>query len=64
MGERKVPVVACPQCGASAPFSAENKWRPFCSERCRTIDLGYWASEAYRIPDSAATSPEDDASSE
>jgi endogenous inhibitor of DNA gyrase (YacG/DUF329 family) len=32
-----------------APFSAENKWRPFCSERCKLIDLGLWASEAYRV---------------
>jgi hypothetical protein len=33
-----------------AVFSAENKWRPFCSERCRMIDLGAWASESYRVP--------------
>ncbi len=28
----------------------ENPWRPFCSERCKLIDLGAWASEEYRIP--------------
>jgi hypothetical protein len=33
-----------------APFAPENRWRPFCSERCRTIDLGNWAAEAYRVP--------------
>lgn len=45
---RKVP---CPRCGTPAPFDAENnKWRPFCSERCKTIDLGDWASERYRVP--------------
>jgi endogenous inhibitor of DNA gyrase (YacG/DUF329 family) len=33
-----------------AAFSPENKWRPFCSERCRMIDLGQWASESYRVP--------------
>ena len=27
-----------------------NRYRPFCSERCRIIDLGAWASESYRIP--------------
>jgi endogenous inhibitor of DNA gyrase (YacG/DUF329 family) len=27
----------------------ENPWRPFCSERCKQIDLGAWASESYRI---------------
>jgi endogenous inhibitor of DNA gyrase (YacG/DUF329 family) len=44
---KKVP---CPACGKSAPFSPENKWRPFCSERCKTIDLGDWASERFRVP--------------
>jgi len=28
----------------------EPRWRPFCSERCKLIDLGAWASEAYRVP--------------
>ena len=42
--------VPCPRCGAQAPYSPENRWRPFCSERCRVIDLGAWASEAYRVP--------------
>ena len=43
--------VSCPRCGAQAPYSPENRWRPFCSERCRVIDLGAWAAEAYRVPD-------------
>ena len=42
--------VPCPRCGAQAPYSPENRWRPFCSERCRVIDLGAWASEACRVP--------------
>ena len=42
--------VACPRCGAKAEFSPANKWRPFCSERCRMIDLGAWATESYRVP--------------
>ena len=42
--------VACPGCGAPAEYQPSNPWRPFCSERCRTNDLGAWASEAYRIP--------------
>ena len=42
--------VACPRCGAQAPYAPANPWRPFCSERCRLIDLGNWASEAYRVP--------------
>jgi endogenous inhibitor of DNA gyrase (YacG/DUF329 family) len=45
---KKVP---CPRCGTLAPFGKdENKWRPFCSERCKAIDLGDWASERYRVP--------------
>ncbi|MFN7262492.1 MAG: DNA gyrase inhibitor YacG [Pseudobdellovibrionaceae bacterium] len=42
--------VKCPQCGKETVFAPENKFRPFCSERCRLIDLGDWASEAYKIP--------------
>ena len=42
--------VRCPTCGTSAPWSRDNPWRPFCSERCRLIDLGAWASESYRVP--------------
>jgi len=45
---RKLP---CPRCGAPALFGPENKWRPFCSERCKMIDLGLWASESYRVPE-------------
>jgi endogenous inhibitor of DNA gyrase (YacG/DUF329 family) len=42
-------VVACPQCGVAVPWTAESKWKPFCSERCKLIDLGEWAAERYRI---------------
>jgi endogenous inhibitor of DNA gyrase (YacG/DUF329 family) len=42
--------VSCPRCGKPAPFAPENPWRPFCSERCKTIDLGKWADEQYRVP--------------
>jgi len=45
-----VKTVPCPRCGAQAPYAPENPWRPFCSERCRIIDLGNWASETYRVP--------------
>jgi endogenous inhibitor of DNA gyrase (YacG/DUF329 family) len=43
------PVVKCPQCGTPVPWTPESKWKPFCSERCKMIDLGAWASERYRI---------------
>ena len=42
--------VRCPQCGGDSLWSPDNPWRPFCSERCKQIDLGAWASDAYRIP--------------
>ena len=41
--------VACPRCGGLKPYTPENPWRPFCSERCKMIDLGKWASEGYRV---------------
>jgi endogenous inhibitor of DNA gyrase (YacG/DUF329 family) len=43
-------VVACPQCGKPVEWDPTNRFRPFCSERCRVIDLGAWATENYRIP--------------
>jgi endogenous inhibitor of DNA gyrase (YacG/DUF329 family) len=46
----KPKLVNCPQCGAPTPWSAANPYRPFCSERCKLIDLGAWASESYRVP--------------
>lgn len=42
--------VKCPQCKTPTVFSPENPFRPFCSERCRLIDLGEWASGSYAIP--------------
>jgi uncharacterized protein len=57
-----VKQVPCPRCGRPAPFTPQNKWRPFCSERCRTIDLGQWASENYRV--AADEKPGDEAPEE
>lgn len=42
--------VQCPHCGTETVYAPENPWRPFCSERCRMIDLGAWANESYRVP--------------
>ncbi len=47
---KKVTIVRCPQCGGESVWSADNTYRPFCSERCKLIDLGAWASESYRVP--------------
>ena len=43
---RRLPAVR----RARSSGRAASRWRPFCSERCRTIDLGAWAAEAYRVP--------------
>ena len=43
-------VVTCPTCGAKVKWNENQPWRPFCSERCRLIDLGKWADEEHRIP--------------
>jgi uncharacterized protein len=40
----------CPICDAEVKPRAENKLFPFCSPRCKTIDLGKWLSEEYRVP--------------
>lgn len=37
-------IVQCPTCGKDVAWSRENKFRPFCSERCKLIDLGAWAT--------------------
>jgi endogenous inhibitor of DNA gyrase (YacG/DUF329 family) len=31
-------------------WTAASRWRPFCSERCKLIDLGEWVDESRRIP--------------
>lgn len=41
--------VRCPACGKPALYAPENAARPFCSARCRSVDLGAWASESYRV---------------
>lgn len=54
------PLVDCPTCGRKAPFDATNRWRPFCCERCKTVDLGAWAAERYRIAGDARSDGADD----
>ncbi|AEH45098.1 protein of unknown function DUF329 [Thermodesulfatator indicus DSM 15286] len=40
--------IKCPHCGKLTSWE-NNPYRPFCSERCKLIDLGHWLSEEYRI---------------
>jgi uncharacterized protein len=49
--------VACPVCSKRVEWSPESKFRPFCSERCKTRDLGAWANNEYRIPSEAPLDP-------
>lgn len=44
--------VSCPTCGGPSLYAPSNRFRPFCSERCKQIDLGAWASETFRVPSS------------
>jgi endogenous inhibitor of DNA gyrase (YacG/DUF329 family) len=56
------PAVTCPTCRRVTPWFG-NPCRPFCSERCREIDLGRWAAEEYRIPareDPGVATPDDE----
>ncbi|MCB1948079.1 DNA gyrase inhibitor YacG [Nitrosomonas sp.] len=47
----KQRTVNCPQCGKSVIWNQANRFRPFCSERCKTMDLAHWAQESYRFPE-------------
>jgi endogenous inhibitor of DNA gyrase (YacG/DUF329 family) len=44
-------LVKCPTCRRPVEWSEASVFRPFCSDRCRLIDLGAWLSEQHRIPD-------------
>ena len=50
-------LVRCPACGGDSIYAPDNPFRPFCSERCKNLDLGAWASESFRVPGEA---PPDD----
>lgn len=50
----KPPVVKCPHCGKEVVWDTGNRFRPFCSDRCKLIDLGQWANESYSLPDDSA----------
>ena len=48
---KTVTIVPCPQCKKKLVYSTKNRFRPFCSERCRVMDTAAWASDIYAIPD-------------
>jgi hypothetical protein len=48
---RPTPIeVRCPNCDRTVVWSPESQWKPFCSERCKLIDLGAWFEEERAIP--------------
>jgi endogenous inhibitor of DNA gyrase (YacG/DUF329 family) len=51
--------ITCPECGKKGTWTADNKYRPFCSERCKLIDLGEWADESKRLPGEPSHLPDD-----
>ncbi len=57
--QKKPAVVTCPQCGKEVVWTSDSPYRPFCSERCKLIDLGQWATESYRIPQAENGAQED-----
>lgn len=53
-------IVSCPTCKKSLRWSADNPFRPFCSERCKLIDLGEWADGGRAIPGESVTEQDDE----
>jgi len=54
-------LVPCPSCRQPALFAPENRWRPFCSARCREVDLGAWGDERFRVPAAPRSAGDDGA---
>lgn len=51
--------VRCPICDRTMQGQSTAEWPqfPFCSERCRLVDLGRWLGEKYRIPEREGQPP-------
>ena len=47
--QRPALMVACPTCKTQHLYDVQSASRPFCSERCKGIDLGAWSDESYRV---------------
>ncbi|MFN6964604.1 MAG: DNA gyrase inhibitor YacG [Pyrinomonadaceae bacterium] len=54
-----MPLVKCPTCGKRVEYQG-NEFRPFCSERCKLLDLGAWADEEYSLPAESSELTEED----
>lgn len=58
-GAVKPRLVRCPACGGDSIYAPSNPYRPFCSERCKNMDLGAWASESFRVPAAPPQDPDE-----
>ena len=54
----KKNTILCPTCGKKGIWTTQNPVRPFCSERCKLIDLGDWADEKHRVPGESVNTTE------
>jgi len=54
-----IKYIKCPHCHKPASL-VDNPYRPFCSERCKMIDLGTWVTEGYSIPGEKAPTDEEE----
>jgi endogenous inhibitor of DNA gyrase (YacG/DUF329 family) len=52
-------MVKCPTCRRPVEWSDASAFRPFCSDRCRLIDLGAWLTEQHAIPDGSGAESAD-----
>jgi hypothetical protein len=55
--------IRCPICKRLTTWE-ENPFRPFCSQRCKLMDLGKWATEGYRVEPSEPSEPAEPAEKE
>ena len=60
MNNDSLPIkqVVCPNCKGPSVYAPGNPFRPFCSARCKNMDLGAWASENFRLPADTASDDE------
>lgn len=61
--EEPVKIVRCPACGGRSVYASTNPFRPFCSDRCKSMDFGAWASESFKLPEQPPDSDPDFAQS-
>ncbi len=50
-GNTTARTVRCPSCSGPSVYAPSNAYRPFCSERCKQMDLGAWANEEFSLPE-------------